>query len=54
MAERRKVGADDLGWKFHAYHASWAAAIISLFVFLPGWVATLVFCLIGIFCAWYF
>jgi len=54
MVEQRKAGADDLGWKFHIYHATWAAATVCLFALLPFWLAILVFCFIGLFCVWYF
>ncbi len=47
MEKQKQVGADDLGWKFHLYHASWAVAIIALFVFLDWWLAFIIFGILG-------
>jgi predicted CDP-diglyceride synthetase/phosphatidate cytidylyltransferase len=49
MAKRSKIGADDLGWRFHIYHATWVMAIIALFVFLDWWLALIILGLISVY-----
>lgn len=47
MEKQNKVGADDLGWKFHVYHATWVIGIITLFVFLDWWLALLILSIVS-------
>lgn len=49
MAKRNKVGADDLGWKFHLYHFAWVTGIVALFVFLDWWLALIILGIISFF-----
>lgn len=41
MEKPNKVGAD-LPWWFHLYHAAWLAFLVSMFIFLPWWLAALI------------
>jgi hypothetical protein len=47
MAKRKLVGADDLGWRFHLYHASWVVGITALFVIFDFWIALLIIGVLG-------
>lgn len=50
MEKQNKVGADDLGWKFHLYHASWVIFVISIFVFFDFWLAFIILAVVGFYC----
>lgn len=52
MAKQNKVGADDLGIKFHLYHIAWVTGIFSLFIFLDWWLALIIISLIGFYFVW--
>ena len=52
MEKRNKVGADDLGWKFHLYHSIWTILIISLFFIFEWWMAILIFGIISVYFVW--
>ena len=54
MEKRKLVGADDLGWRFHAYHVSWIVGLTCLFVFLDLWLALLIVGLLGFYFIKYF
>ena len=47
MAKQNKVGADDLGWKFHLYHVTWVIFITSIFIFFDWYIALLILSLFG-------
>jgi hypothetical protein len=46
--KQRQVGANDLGWTFHLYHATWILGLTSLFFLLDFWLFLLVLFLISI------
>lgn len=52
MAKQNKVGADDLGWKFHLYHILWIISLIAMFAFLDWWLALSIVSLMGFYFVW--
>lgn len=52
MAKQNKVGANNLGWLFHLYHAVWVIGIVSAFVFLDLWLASIIIAIIGFYFVW--
>lgn len=52
MEKQNKVGADELGWLFHVYHTLWAIGIISAFIFLDLWLASIIVAIIGFYFVW--
>jgi hypothetical protein len=49
MEKQNKVGANDLGWRFHLYHLSWIAVVVSLFFIFDWWIAFIIFGIIGVY-----
>jgi hypothetical protein len=52
MEKQNKVGADDLGWKFHLYHLTWVIGLTSLFFIFNWWIAFLIIGMISVYFVW--